>query len=135
MEFNEFYTAWAEIAERFGLAEFATEELSAKLKILYEELDEVGSHMNLTAIRDFEGVLTKHFADSLSVAHLIPKNASVIDVGCGAGFPSLPLAIARPDISVIRISVMGEPVSTPLWVRSARCPSISRCQWRPSVSS
>ena len=100
MEFNEFYTAWAGVAERFGLAEFAHEELAAKLKILYEELTEVGSHMNLTAIRDFEGVLTKHFADSLSVAHLIPKNASVIDVGCGAGFPSLPLAIARPDIRV-----------------------------------
>lgn len=100
MEFNEFYTAWADVARRFDLADFAGQEFARRLHLLYEELTEVGSRMNLTAIRDFEGVLTKHFADSLSVAALIPQNAAVIDVGCGAGFPSLPLAIARPDIRV-----------------------------------
>jgi len=100
MEFNEFYTAWADVARRFDLADFAGQELARRLHLLYEELTEVGSRMNLTAIRDFEGVLTKHFADSLSVAALIPQDAAVIDVGCGAGFPSLPLAIARPDIRV-----------------------------------
>lgn len=100
MEHNEFYTAWQDVATRFGLAEYANENISAKLRILYEELCEVGSHMNLTAIRDLNGVLTKHFADSLSVARLIPEGAKIIDVGCGAGFPSLPLAVARPDIHV-----------------------------------
>lgn len=100
MEFNEFYVAWARVAEGFGLAEYAGETVAAKLKIIYEELTEAGSRMNLTAIRDLNGVLTKHFADSLSVAHLIPDGARIIDVGCGAGFPSLPLAAARPDIHV-----------------------------------
>lgn len=100
MEKNEFYTAWHRVACDFGLAEYAGGEVSDRLYLLYEELTEVGSHMNLTAIRDLEGVLTKHFADSLSVARLIPEGADIIDVGCGAGFPSLPLAIARPDITV-----------------------------------
>ena len=63
---------------------------------------EFNSHTNLTAIRDNEGVAIKHFADSLSslAFNLIPENASVIDVGCGAGFPGLPLAHARRDIKV-----------------------------------
>ena len=55
---------------------------------------------NLTAVTDAEGVALLHFADSLMGAALIPAGASIIDVGCGAGFPSLPLAIVRPDITV-----------------------------------
>ena len=47
-----------------------------------------------------EDVVLLHFADSLMGADLIPAGASVIDVGCGAGFPSLPLAIVRPDLTV-----------------------------------
>lgn len=100
MEHNEFMTAWRDVATRFGLSEYANEDTAEKLNILYEELCEVGSHMNLTAIRDLDGVLTKHFADSLSVARLIPEGAHLVDVGCGAGFPSLPLAIVRPDVQV-----------------------------------
>lgn len=56
--------------------------------------------MNLTAVRDEDGVILKHLADSLIVANHIPTGASVIDVGCGAGFPTFPLAIARPDLKI-----------------------------------
>lgn len=63
---------------------------------------EFNAHTNLTAIKDEEGVAIKHFADSLAALcfDLIPENSKVIDIGCGAGFPGLPLAHARRDISV-----------------------------------
>ncbi len=55
--------------------------------------------MNLTGITDPEGILEKHFIDSIEPLRFveIPRNARVIDVGTGAGFPGLPLLIARPD--------------------------------------
>ncbi len=69
---------------------------------LCDMLLEFNSHTNLTAIKDREGVTVKHFCDSLSSLpyNLLCEGAKVIDVGCGAGFPGLPLALAREDISV-----------------------------------
>ncbi len=67
---------------------------------LCDILLEFNSHTNLTAIKDPEGVAIKHFADSLAslIFDLIPENSRVIDVGCGAGFPGLPLSHVRRDI-------------------------------------
>lgn len=57
---------------------------------------------NLTAIRAVEDMLSQHIMDSLSiVTHL--NGPKIIDVGTGAGFPGIPLAIARPDWQVILI--------------------------------
>ncbi len=61
---------------------------------------EVNEHMNLTAICDLDGIILKHYIDSITVSPYIPENSTVIDVGCGAGFPSLPLAIIRPDLKI-----------------------------------
>ena len=60
----------------------------------------VNESMNLTAITDVDGVILKHYADSITIINDIPEGASLIDVGCGAGFPTLPLAIFRPDIKI-----------------------------------
>ncbi len=81
--------------------EIAEDTLSG-FENLCVSLLEFNSHTNLTAIKDEEGVAIKHFADSLASLRfdLIPKNSKVIDIGCGAGFPGLPLAHARRDISV-----------------------------------
>ena len=58
--------------------------------------------MNLTALTEPRDVALKHFADSLMLLKYcdVPEGASVIDVGTGAGFPGMVLAIARPDLSV-----------------------------------
>ena len=76
------------------------EEQLAQLERYYALLTEWNEKINLTAITDPQGVAVKHFADSLTVFNYIdiPQNASVIDVGTGAGFPGMVLKIARPDI-------------------------------------
>jgi 16S rRNA (guanine527-N7)-methyltransferase len=58
-------------------------------------LDEWGARMNLTAIRDRPSQLTKHVLDSLSVRPFL-RGARIADVGSGAGFPGIPLAVIEP---------------------------------------
>ena len=57
---------------------------------------------NLTAIRDLNGIVVRHFIDSAIILNHVnfPIGSSVIDIGAGAGFPSVPLAILRGDLRV-----------------------------------
>jgi 16S rRNA (guanine(527)-N(7))-methyltransferase RsmG len=72
---------------------------------------ETNKSINLTAIRDLEGVYMKHFLDSLTLLKAIPENAkNLVDIGSGAGFPGLPIAIARPDIQVTMVESIGKKV-------------------------
>ena len=48
-------------------------------------------------------MILRHYVESLTISDKIPNGASLIDVGCGAGFPSLPLAIFRPDLSIVSL--------------------------------
>lgn len=68
-------------------------------------LVEWNEKINLTAITDPEGIVIKHFVDSLTVfsAIEIPEGAKVIDVGTGAGFPGVAMLIARPDLKMTLI--------------------------------
>ncbi len=68
--------------------------------VLLKELLQFNETTNLTAITEPREVVIRHFIDSLTVADEIPEGANVIDVGCGGGFPTLPLAIARPDLTI-----------------------------------
>ncbi len=77
-----------------------TEQIE-KLFCLTQIMLDVNEKMNLTAITEESAVIMKHYADSVSISDMIPEHASVIDVGCGAGFPTLPLAIFRPDITLL----------------------------------
>jgi 16S rRNA (guanine527-N7)-methyltransferase len=72
------------------------QDAALKMLRLLDELDEWNQRMNLTAIRDRAQQVTKHLLDSLSVARFLHGDR-IIDIGTGAGFPGLPLAIASPD--------------------------------------
>ena len=69
--------------------------------IIYKDLlKEWNEKINLTAITDEKEILIKHFIDSLTIEKYIPQNASLIDVGTGAGFPGIPMKITRKDIKL-----------------------------------
>ncbi|MDD6061042.1 MAG: 16S rRNA (guanine(527)-N(7))-methyltransferase RsmG [Oscillospiraceae bacterium] len=87
-------------AESFGLA--LDETALDRFDRYAEALAETNKHLNLTAITDPEGIVTKHFLDSLSVLSVYsPKHsARCIDIGTGAGFPGSTLLIARPDLQM-----------------------------------
>ncbi len=93
------------------VSEYATPEICDKLYKMLLRLQEFNSHTNLTAIRDEDGILVKHITDSLTLAPFLPKNVKLLDVGCGGGFPSLPIAIARPDISVTALDSTEKKVN------------------------
>ncbi len=73
------------------------EEFFEKYKNLLKEWNE---KINLTAITDDNEIYEKHFKDSLLGEKFISKGASVLDIGTGAGFPSLPIKIVREDITL-----------------------------------
>ena len=68
---------------------------------------------NLTAILDPEGISIKHFFDSVYPFNLvkIPDNASIIDVGTGAGFPSVPLKIMRDDLKLTLLDSLNKRIN------------------------
>ena len=69
-----------------------------KLIALLELLQHWNRRINLTAVRDLEEMVAAHVLDSLAICHCL-RGTSVIDIGTGAGFPGLPLAIALPELS------------------------------------
>ena len=82
-------------------------ERVAKLVAHLDLVDEWGERMNLTAIRERDQQLTKHVLDSLSVLRYL-RGSRVADVGSGAGFPGIPLAIALPAVHFALIESTGK---------------------------
>ncbi len=71
-----------------------------QFETFFNLLVEWNKKMNLTSIIDLEEVITKHFLDSVLPKDFLREGSLVIDIGCGAGFPSIPLKIIRPDIKL-----------------------------------
>ncbi len=101
-----------------GARQFGIELTPAQLNQFehyYQQLVEWNARGNLTAITEYTQVQTKHFLDSLSVALALPQpfesaltGKTLIDVGAGAGFPGVPLAIAFPYFQVTLLEATGK---------------------------
>lgn len=99
------------IIEMFKAADITINERQAEqFCILFEFMVEYNKNVNLTSITEFEDVIMKHFIDSVLPFTMtdIPKGARFIDVGTGAGFPSLPLLIFRPDLKATLCDGLGK---------------------------
>ena len=83
-----------------------------QFKTYFKELVRVNEHVNLTRITDEDEVYLKHFYDSVTPLLLWPEvfaeGAKLCDVGAGAGFPSLPIKILRPDLEVTIVDSLGK---------------------------
>ena len=89
----------------------ATEETAESFYALSDCLCEANKIHNLTAIKEEKDIILKHFIDSLFISKQIPQNATVLDVGCGPGFPSLPLALYRSDLTVTGVDSTSKKVN------------------------
>ena len=98
----------AQGASAFGVT--LEEGALSQFQVYCDLLLEWNEKMNLTAIRKPEEVAVKHFVDSLSLLSvcIIPQKANVIDIGTGAGFPGMPLKIARDDLSLALLDSLNK---------------------------
>ncbi len=103
-------------------------EVPPRLWRLMGELLKWNAKVNLTAITAPEEVVEKHFLDSLAVLPEVEGADSLLDLGAGAGFPGLPLKMARPALGVTLVDAVGKKVgylkaviaSPPLGLTGAR---------------
>ncbi len=94
-----------------GISEFLDGETEPKFCELCRILQEKNEEMNVTAITDDDGVARKHFCDCVFLCRLLPEEGKLADVGCGGGFPCLPIAITRPDLSITAIDSTAKKVN------------------------
>ena len=91
-----------------ALCPFLTGGQLSQFETYYAMLVEWNTRMNLTALTEPAEVAEKHFADSLLPMALVPEGARCIDVGTGAGFPGVPILIARPDIRCVLLDSLNK---------------------------
>ena len=96
----------------FELGITLSEQQKTQFLQYYELLVEWNSFMNLTAITEFDQVITKHFLDSLSLVKIcdVAQAGRILDVGTGAGFPGIPLKIIYPELEVVLLDSLNKRV-------------------------
>ena len=90
-----------------------SDDMFNKFETYYKTLVEVNSYMNLTAITEYNEVYIKHFLDSLYILKAIDntKEYTLLDVGSGAGFPSIPLAIVSNYSNIYIIDALNKRIN------------------------
>ncbi len=81
-----------------------------KLLLFADELKKWNRKINLTAITDDRGIALKHFADSLLIMKVLGTSSNLLDIGSGAGFPSIPLKIVMPRLSVVSVDAVEKKI-------------------------
>ena len=97
---KDFSSSLTKVFKANGLSSLLSMERMEQFYRLTVRMLEENEKYNLTAITDPDKIILNHYADCVTLAAKLKKNATIIDVGCGAGFPSLPLAIVRPDLKI-----------------------------------
>lgn len=93
-----------------GLGTLLTGEKAATLTAFAARLIGENEKYNLTALVSPGEIILKHFADCAALIPHLPREGRVLDVGCGAGFPSVVVSILRPDLSVAALDATEKKV-------------------------
>ena len=98
-----------------------TEEQKRQFAALYEVYAEWNAKINVISRKDFDSLYLKHILHSLAIAKVctFSDGAKVMDVGCGGGFPSVPLAILFPNVQFTSVDSIGKKISVVKGVCSA----------------
>jgi len=108
MDYNQFSDKLISIGKQINVD--INEEQANKFYKYMELLLEWNEKMNLTAITEPDEVILKHFIDSITVEKYINKEAKIIDVGTGAGFPGIPLSIIRNDLNITLMDSLNKRI-------------------------
>ena len=107
---TEFRSLFFAGMEANGFSVYCTDANADAFYTLTELLLETNAVMNLTAITEVREIIVKHYADCMKLLSVLPepdasakKPLRMADIGTGAGFPSLPIAILRPDLRILAI--------------------------------
>ena len=111
MEFTEFNQLCRDIFSINKDLPQLDDDKAYKLYLLTDHMLEVNKSMNLTAIKEEKAIILKHYADSLTICKYLPSNAKLADIGCGAGFPTLPLAIFRSDLKITAVDSTAKRIN------------------------
>lgn len=88
-----------------------TETQVQRFKKYFDLLIEENAKYNLTAITDEDEVILKHFIDSVLPLSVFNDDAKILDIGSGAGFPSVPLSIMNPNLKITAIDAVNKKVN------------------------
>ncbi|MBO5946376.1 MAG: 16S rRNA (guanine(527)-N(7))-methyltransferase RsmG [Clostridia bacterium] len=94
-----------------GMGSYLSAEKSEKFYLLTERMLTENEKYNLTAITEPAKIILNHYADCATLAAKLKKGASIVDVGCGAGFPTLPLALVRDDLKIVAMDSTAKRVN------------------------
>ena len=110
MDTQSFCDLFRIIFEKNQLTRFCSEPIMRQFEAFTALLQETNAHTNLTAIREVPEIIAKHYADCLLAEPFFRAGATVLDVGCGGGFPTVPLAIARPDLQITALDSTAKKI-------------------------
>ena len=108
---KSFFSLLTKVFADNQLSSLLAKDSADKFYRLTVRMLEENEKYNLTAITDPEKIILNHYADCATLAKRLKKGASVIDVGCGAGFPTLPLAILRSDLKILAVDSTAKRVN------------------------
>ncbi len=109
MEYNEFINNLKNNAKKINVD--ITDKQAIKFYEYMNVLLEWNEKINLTAITNPKDVIIKHFIDSITIEKYLPKDASIIDIGTGAGFPGIPVKIIRDDLSITLMDSLNKRIN------------------------
>lgn len=112
MEYRKKYDTSQFVRDSRELGIILSDTQISQFIIYYEMLTEWNTHMNLTAITEYDDVMKKHFIDSISLCRAFDvfNKVSCIDVGTGAGFPGLALKIAYPELRITLMDSLNKRI-------------------------